>query len=676
MRNMAAIRLMMGAMLVMQAHASGLKADEPAAAFEAFAEFCRASFGAEREPLVYERFGDTLRVIEDSRWSHVSRTSACLAWTTSLPATTVVEYGPTPALGSTTPPADRPFYNHVHYLRDLRPNTTYHYRLVSTDERGNVTRSEPATFRTVPLAQATLIDSVGAIDGYRITKPGYYLVTADLVAERTALIIDSNDVTLDLGGRVITYDESPGPAIEGEDPNVWFEKSPHGVLIARRNLQNVRVINGTIVQGRGGSGAQANGRGANPIGAMSGVGAEVAGVTIRWHGAQVHGFCMLWNPPVEVHHCVAEDYGSGITNRHQGVTAMHGVAKAHHNRITRTRHRGIDAVDGGDIHANEIYVDSVATNASGVMAYKTRNLAIRDNRIFGGGYLAVGISTVSQGLTNVTVSDNLVHMQAAAPSAAWTEYGEQSGAYCFRVTWGGEAITCENNLFISYGRDGGMVRGIWYCPDPQQRGNVIRNNIIKVISENDASDIRGAIVISGSEDPTGVEPVLIERNRVISNFCHVLLGEPYGSGHSTRFVGNTFERVGDLDRYRFVQIGHGDQVCTNNRFVDSVFGEGVRPDAIRWEGREDAPRSFDIGWTLTVETRPGAGVTVRNQAGEEVASGVADSGGRFTADVLQWTFANGGATQHAPHEVTVTHAGRTTAQSTTVDRPTTLTLKP
>ena len=622
---------------------AALAADEPAAADNAYAvfnQFCRDSFGAQKEPLVYERFGDTLAIADDSSFLHAGVTSAAIAWTTTLPASTVVEFGETAALGQTTAPAERPFYNHLHHLTGLKPATTYHYRLVCTDERGNVTASQPATFRTAAASDFKSIDAIPP-GGFRITSPGRYRVTTDLAADHAAILIEASDVTLDLDGHTVTYDVNPGEAISGEDPNAWFEKSPHGVALLKRNLQNVRVLNGTIVQGRGGSGAQANGRGANPVGAMSGCTGEIAGLTVRWHGPQVHGVLLLWGPPIEVHHNVLEDHGTGITNRHQGVTAVQGAPKPHHNRVSRTRHRGIDCTDNADLFANEVYIDSMATNATGLFAYKNKNVTMRDNRVFGGGYLAVGIGALSQGTQDVKITGNLVHVQAAAPSANWAEYGEQSGAYCFRVTWGGERITAEDNLFVSVGRDGGMVRGVWYCPDPQQKGNVIRRNTIKAISENDATDVRGAVVISGSEDPAGVVPVLIEDNRIISNFCNVLLGEPYGSGHSTRFVGNTFERVGELDRYRFVQIGHGNQQCVNNRFVDSVFGTGASPDQVRWEGHDAAPRTFELAATLTVRTRPGTPVTVTSAAGDTLAQGEADGEGRFEAAVTYATFHNG-----------------------------------
>ncbi len=585
-----------GAGILAMTMASGAAAQETA--YDQFSRFCAESFGAEKEPLTYEKFGDKLLLLPDSSWTHASLRSACVAWATTLPARTVVEYGPTASLGQSTAPPDRHYYTHVHYLRDLKPNTTYHYRMAGVDERGRRWESPTRTFRTAVPATPKPITQLPPGHPYRITAPGYYLVAADLVADHSAIVIESGDVTVDLGGHTVTYNQQKMPPINSDDGNVWFDQAPHGVVLAKRNLQNVRVVNGTIVQGAGGDGAQANGRGANPVGAMSGCGGEMAGLTIRWHGEQVVGMCMLWNPPIDVHHNVLIDEGTAITNRHQGVSAIQTVPRPHHNLIARTRQRGIDAAtDGGEVFRNEIYIDSMATNSTGIHGYKAKNLVVRDNRVFGGGYLAVGIGALSQGTANVKVLDNFVHLQAAAPSASWAEYGEQSGAYCFRVTWGGESILVENNTFVTRGRDGGMVRGVWYCPDPQQKGNVIRHNVIKAISDNAATDVRGAIVISGGEGPPGSSdgsPVLFEANRVISNFCHVLLGEPYGAGHSTRFVRNTFEREGDLDRFRFVQIGHGNQQCTDNAFIDSTFGKGVRPDMIRWEGHTDAPRWFDV----------------------------------------------------------------------------------
>lgn len=635
-------------------------------AYDAFNAFCKESFGATKEPLTYEHFGTELKVLDGSEWMHASEASACIAWTTNLPASTLVEYGTTPQLGSRTTAHERAFYTHIHYLRDLKPNTTYHYRYASTDERGTATVGDIHTFKTAAAGKAR---QIGALDGgqpYRISSPGEYVVTADLIAAGTAFVIEANDVTLDLGGHTVVYNAEKMAGIEGEDPNVWFEKAPKGVQLVKRNLKNVRVVNGTVRQGAGNDGAQPNGRGANPIASQSGCTGEIAGVTVEWSGAQVMGFMMMWAPPIDLHHNVITDLGTELTNRHQGVAAIASVPKPHHNLIKRTRHRGIDSVSGGEVYRNEVYVDSYATNSSGIMAYKVQNLTVRDNRVLGGGYLAIGISPVSQGTKDVKVFDNFVHLQAGAPSATSAEYGDQSGAYCFRVTWGGENIECFDNTFIAKGRDGGMVRGVWYCPDAAQKNNVIRDNVIKAVVEGDASDVRGAVVISGEGKETD-PPVLIANNRIISNFCHVLLGEPYGAGSNARLVGNTFEREGSLPRYRFVQIGHGNQRCAGTMIVDPVFSGDLQPDMVRWEGHDGSTRDFGVAYTLALQGPANAQVEIKDASGGSTTHTIGGDG-TLKVELVAERFANGQHTVLTPHKVMI--AGQT--REVVMNRPTEL----
>src|SRR5690606_12455078 len=136
-------------------------------------------------------------------------------------------------------------------------------------------------------------------------------------------------------------------------------------------------------------------------------------------------------------------------------------------------------------------------------------------RIFGTGYLAIGIGTVSQGVGDITVARNFIHMQATRPDTRWDEYGAQSGAYGVRVTWGGENIEYADNVLVSRGRDGGMVRGVWFCPTPAIENVRFVRNTIKVIAETPDTTRWGAIVVSG-EDTPDAKPGLFEGNIIIS----------------------------------------------------------------------------------------------------------------------------------------------------------------
>jgi Concanavalin A-like lectin/glucanases superfamily/Bacterial Ig domain/Lysyl oxidase/Purple acid Phosphatase, N-terminal domain len=74
--------------------------------------------------------------------------SARVTWTTDLPSTTQVEYGPTSSYGWSTPLVTTPVTAHSASITGLAAETTYHYRVVSRDAAGNTTRSPDFLFTT------------------------------------------------------------------------------------------------------------------------------------------------------------------------------------------------------------------------------------------------------------------------------------------------------------------------------------------------------------------------------------------------------------------------------------------------------------------------------------------------------------------------------------------------
>ncbi|MEK7212758.1 MAG: DUF5667 domain-containing protein [Patescibacteria group bacterium] len=69
-------------------------------------------------------------------------------WTTNIPATSYVEYGPTTSYGFTTSP-ESPTTQHVAQgIPSLERNTIYHFRIIAEDTQGNKIISDDYTFTT------------------------------------------------------------------------------------------------------------------------------------------------------------------------------------------------------------------------------------------------------------------------------------------------------------------------------------------------------------------------------------------------------------------------------------------------------------------------------------------------------------------------------------------------
>ncbi len=78
----------------------------------------------------------------------VSDTYALVCWNTDRPATSQVEFGTTGSYGSIMNPIGGMTTIHSTYVFPLEPETTYHYRVISTDAFGNTTKSGDYTVFT------------------------------------------------------------------------------------------------------------------------------------------------------------------------------------------------------------------------------------------------------------------------------------------------------------------------------------------------------------------------------------------------------------------------------------------------------------------------------------------------------------------------------------------------
>ncbi len=647
---------------------------DPQLVYRTWTDFCAQVFTARSEPLYYETFGNELKWLDDGRWSRVSRNSAALGFETNLPARTHVEYGKTPKLGMTTEPSERPFFLHLHHLTGLDPNTQYHYRGVAVDERGQTIHSDVQAFRTTPQGEGQSIPQPGASLPIVISEPGHYVLTQDIVADQTAILVNSGDVTLDLNGHTVTYNARPMVETWGSgNPNRWWDRSPYGVKAdgGRSGRQNVRVLNGHIIQGAGSSGGSANQRGCAPVGLANGTSGELAGLILTWHGNQVAGVEFTYGSDnMTIHHNVLRDMGTEIVNRHQAVRALARGGVMHHNLLARARQRGIEANrPGSHIYRNEIYVDSWTTNSFAIAP--TTNSRIHDNRIFGGGYLAVGIATFG-GTDGVHVHDNFILVQATQPLRRWPEYGPQSGAHGIRVQWGAVNTLVENNVVIGRARDGGRSRTLWVAPSSNVTGVLFRNNTIKSISEDTQTDDVAAISITGENDSVGRhEPMMFLNNRIIANLNNVRAGETYGGGsHGTRFIGNTFVRSEpQRDDYHTLQIGFWTREIYDHQFIDSKFENGASQESFKFVGTAGSRRDFAVGHTITVRTVPQATVTATDRENNEVFSGQADSQGVLDIPLLQYRQSPDGRVTLTPHKLTIDADGRTIQRNVTVDGP-------
>lgn len=86
-------------------------------------------------------------VISNVAESNVTTSSAQITWTTDLPATSQIKYGPTASYGSETTLNEELETSHSDIISGLDADTTYHYRVVSV-ANGQTTNGDDGTFAT------------------------------------------------------------------------------------------------------------------------------------------------------------------------------------------------------------------------------------------------------------------------------------------------------------------------------------------------------------------------------------------------------------------------------------------------------------------------------------------------------------------------------------------------
>ncbi len=665
------------------------KADSaPDVLYGGFNEFCKAFFGAEHESLIYKHCGDKLKLIDAGNWTHASVNSAVIGFETNLPAQCIVEYGKGSSLNQKTNVAERSFYIHVHYLKNLEPNTKYTYRLIATDERGNTIKSKKATFTTKALEDYIAIPGDMGDAPYKLTEKGKrYLVTQDITCNTGAFIIENDNITLDLNGHTVTYGKDATEPVDGI--------VAHGTVNSQRKYMSsgVQIVNGHIVQGDS-QALQANKKSTQfkPF-YLKGGDAKIAGLSVSYHGPQIWG--MTFDHPrgsIEAHHNVLCDKGGLIKNRHGAATRAIGFSKwkeefkgsLHHNLVKRTRQNGIGGVT--QLHHNEIYVDSFSTNSFAVQAFSKPGKKAGDytnNRIFGTGFNPYGFGWAHE---DYKVSKNIVHFQGIDVSKRWHEtWGDINMLEAMRVTNYGKGGQVRNNLkytdnlIVIKGGQNCEIRGTGFFSDVSIEGLEFNNNTVKVIALDNKTKRAGCVSTHGHTKKPDSNPVWYKNNTFISNICFIRFGDAYAKGHNHFFQNNKFIRVGKNPNFHSFQWG-GSYWSYGHRLIDSEFVNATHNDV--YINKTGTKSHYFIQWSLAIEAKPGYQIEIKNKNGEVTLNKTIDTSGKLTA-ILNQCRINPVKTDSTeineevltPHQVSISNGGAVIKQiEVTMDKPQTLKL--
>ncbi|MDR2383658.1 MAG: fibronectin type III domain-containing protein [Prevotellaceae bacterium] len=609
---------------------------------EYFFNYRLKNFAPSTEPLIKETFGNTLMFEEIGFWEHSSYTSHVVGFTTNLPAISIIEYGETADYGHTTTQSESYYYQHLHYIKGLESNKTYHYRFVAQEHDGITITSGDHTFTTKQLTDDVIRipEDMEGDAPYILTKSdAKYVLTQDLTVPTMAINIKAHNVELDLDGHTIIYDNVPSGVVGS---GIYDETATFGIRAGLWNFTNFKILNGIIKQGVNG-GAGVIGQGYNPLFLNHMGGAsynEVAGITVDYYGSSIGGMC---TGNGHVHHNVVYDRGVVIDNRHAAVRAISRSSdyslpncNISFNSLRRFRHYGIGAYSG-KIEYNELYSDSFETNSFALAA--GNNVAVSNNKIFGMGYLPIGIGWGS----NLDVKGNFIYMRGFAPNRRSQEYDRNSAIAGMRITDGNvQNILYENNTIVLKPEEGcTQARGIWSFNGVNNKNIVYRRNTVKVeaMPGNLKNPEKG--VSSGNINPTAYynddvnyalaavtfseragnpaegapmsNPIIFEDNHLIGNVNLVVVGEGYGICNNVWMYRTKLEKINhDCEFFRPVRLGFWYWDTWNNRMVDT--------ECTYFDESEMTPYFF--GGTGKMEMYYGETKTliVKNKTGETLAN--------------------------------------------------------
>ncbi|MDR1259536.1 MAG: hypothetical protein LBK65_09745 [Tannerellaceae bacterium] len=609
-----------------------------------FFNYRLASFAPATEPLIKETLGNALMFEDAGFWEHTSYTSHVVGFTTNLPALSIVEYGKTDRYGERTVQTESYYYQHLHYIRGLKPDSTYHYRIVVRYYDGTTIASEDHTF-TLRELTSDIIRIPQDMEGeppYTLTEGGArYVLTQDMTVPALAINIKTNNVELDLDGHMIIYDDGAPKVVGGWwNDYAYNEEATFGIRAGLWNFVNFKIFNGIIKQGRNG-GTGFIGIGFNPL-FLNHMGAtynEVAGITVDYYGNSVGG---MVTGNGHIHHNVLYDRGSVIDDRHMAVRAIsvgeNPMNDVSFNSLRRFRHWGLSS--SGKVDHNELYSDSFDTNSFAI--HNGNGSSVTNNRIFGMGYLPIGIGWAN----DIHVKGNFIYMRGFAPTMRSQEYGRKSSIAGMRVT-NYDNIPYENMLFedntiVLKPEDGcTQARGIWTSNGLTDKNLVYRRNTVKVEAmpgnlrnpgggsktagadpseyyNGDVNYALAAVTFSGgsvSRDGDGMsDPIIFEDNRLIGNVNLVVIGEGYGICNSVWMYRTKLEKIEhDSEFFRPVRLGFWFWNTHYSRMIDTEyegFGEDeMTPYFFGGAGKMD----MSYGESKKLAVKDGNGMPVANK---------------------------------------------------------------
>ncbi len=477
----------------------------------------------------------------------------------------------------------------------------------------------------------------------------YYLLGSDIVASGTAFTITGRNITLDLGGRTITYGTGGARS--------------YGVQVLAPLFSGTTTVRGgAIVQSAANTATYSDG-------------VEIAGghhhrvsdldITVQGPGAHCAWVYDIPTGEVRIDHCTLNCNTTSVPDRHYpGVSAIYledatQAVEIDHNHVTNSPQWGIKIAGNTTsghcwIHHNRVTgTKALVSNGYMIGVYKPNALVFEN--YCSGESRGIHVDGVDAHGDNAIVHDNYVFAQDQ-PNAEFNPHW----CHGIKLENPSAATIIHNHITVRADATHSEARAIDI--DVEHGGDVlIYGNRISGISTSASELGKGISWLGGS---AGTTPDILEMHHNVIRATDQLVHRGWYAENGATFMENAWVR--DLSKsgnlFRFEHWGSmPGTAATGHRFVDAWTSENTGT-----VGESGAPGPYTVTreWALQVIAQngtgqpvPGATVTIRDRVGAIVFAGTTGSAGQVRAPLVVTRVTNGPSVDaRGPFGVTVSGA--------------------
>lgn len=461
----------------------------------------------------------------------------------------------------------------------------------------------------------------------------YYVLGGNVVAGGTAFTITGRNVTLDLGGRSVTYGTGGGLA--------------YGVQVRAPLFSGTTTItNGTLVQAPG-----TNATYGNAIDIAGGHHHRVSRLDVTVQGAGAH--CVwVYNIPtgeIRIDHNTLRCNTTSVPDRHYpGVSAIYvedatQAVEIDHNHVIGSPQWGIKVAGNSTsgrcwIHHNRVTgTKALVSNGYMIGVYKPDALVFENECV--GQSRGIHLDGVDANGHNALVHDNYVFAQDQ-PNAEFNPHW----CHGIKIENPTSATIVHNHITVLADPSHSEARAIDI--DVEDGGDVmIYGNRISGLSTVASELGKGVSWLGGS---AGFLPNVLEMHHNVIRATDRLIDRGWYAENGAIFMENAWLRdrskVGNPFRFEHWGSMPGTP-ASGHRLIDAWTFEDTTNVS---ESGAPGPYTVTREWALMVTARDGAGlpvtgasVTVRDRVGALVFSGSTDAAGRARAPLVVTRITNG-----------------------------------